>query len=339
MTGHSAPVDPLVSVALATYNGARYLEPLLASIEAQDHARLEIVVADDGSTDGTLDLLARRAWRRPHRILPAAPRAGVIGNFSRALDACEGDHLALADQDDVWTPTKLSALLARAVTLERGDATRPVLTFGDIEVVDQSLEPIAPSFFALDGKSTDGRDVRDFLLANHVPGCSMLFNRALLARARPIPRDFHMHDWWLILTAAAFGDVGFVDRPLIKYRQHATNVFGAVERRSSWTTKLSKIGSPRAWRTYLLPSDERVASTVRNVACFEQRFGGSLPAGAAAQLASFHAAGGNAFAALRFCMTARTGESLLYSMALLRAAAGGAPGAAGLYGRRGSETP
>ena len=213
-----------------------------------------------------------------------------------------------------------------------------MLAFSDIEVVGSNLEPLAPSFFALDGKSTDCREPRDFLLANHVPGCSMLFNRALLARARPIPRDFHMHDWWLILTAAAFGDVGFVDRPLLKYRQHATNVFGAVERRSSWRTKLSKALSVAAWRTWLLPSDARVASTVRNVACFEQRFGAALPTAAAAQLAAFHAAGHDLAAALRFCAAARTGESPLYSMALLRAAAGAAPRVDDVFAARRSET-
>ena len=318
-TSHDA-ARPLVSVALATYNGVRHLEQQLASIEAQSYPAIEIVIADDGSSDGTQELLVGRTWRRPHRVVATHGRAGVIGNFSRALAACRGNRIALCDQDDVWHVDKVALLVDALDGLRAGDA-RPALVFSDIEVVDSQLHRIARSFFRLDHKSTRCSALGDFLLTNHVPGCAMLFDRALLDRAMPIPLDFHMHDWWLILVAAAFGRIGYVDRPLMSYRQHGANVFGAVGRRSKLPQKIAKVGSLAAWRRYLLPSSARIDYTVRNLARFEERFAHALPPAAAADLARFKAGGTRVGAAWRFVATSRTGERPLYAFALLRAAA------------------
>ena len=323
VAGHDA--GPLVSVALATYNGVAYLEELLASIEAQDYARLEIVVSDDGSTDGTLELLSTRSWARPHRLLPSSGRAGVIGNFSRALAGCEGRYVALSDQDDYWRADKISSLVARIETLERdGDRDAPALVFSDIEVVDDQLRTSAQSFFAASYNSSACRSFADFLLTNHVPGCATLFNRALLQRALPVPAGFHMHDWWLMATAAAFGRIDYVDLPLIKYRQHAGNVVGAGERRRTVSSRLRKVLRPGAWIAwvrFIVPPLKAVEITVNNLRLLEQRYGTSLPPEARASLDLLRASGRNPLQAARFVAGARTGERALYAVALSHLAA------------------
>jgi beta-1,4-glucosyltransferase len=313
---------PLISVALATYNGASYLGELLDSVEGQSYERIELVVADDGSTDATCELLAARPWRRPVRILAEQGHRGIVANFCRGVAACAGDYVAFADQDDYWMPEKLSALARRIGELERQHGSdTPTAVFSDIEVVDARLRRLAPSFFEQARKSPRCRRLRDFLIANHVPGCALLVNRALLRRAMPVPEDFRMHDWWFLMVAASFGVVDYVDRPLIKYRQHGANTYGARQGRASLLRRCGKVLSRDAWRRATIPPPQRVAWLQRNVELFEQRFGSSLPAAATRDLALFRACASSRLSRLRFLALARTGESLLLSVFTLAAVA------------------
>jgi glycosyltransferase involved in cell wall biosynthesis len=315
---------PLVSIALATYNGSAYLGELLDSIEAQTYANIEIIVADDCSTDDTRSLLLTRRWLRPHQVLDTVQRAGVVGNFSRALDACNGRYLAFADQDDWWHPTKIAELVKRVAAFEDATGSQaPVLVFSDIEIVDANLVRVEESFFLRGYQSSECRRLADFLIVNHVPGCAMLFNRALLDRALPFPAGLFMHDWWLCMVAVAFGRIDFVDSPLIKYRQHGGNVVGAKGRRSSTGQKLSNIFRPSAWANwfaFIRPPEESVRVSALNIALFEQRFRQQLPIAAAGDMHLFKRGGTNLIAAIRFAATAKTGERFLYSVAFMKAA-------------------
>ena len=100
----------LVSIAMATYNGARYVRDQIESLLAQDYPIHEIVVCDDGSQDGTLDIL--REYESPSfRVFLNESNLGFIKNFEKACGLCEGDYIALCDQDDVWTTNKISTLV------------------------------------------------------------------------------------------------------------------------------------------------------------------------------------------------------------------------------------
>ncbi|NEH33262.1 glycosyltransferase, partial [Rhizobium ruizarguesonis] len=123
-----------------TYNGHTYLPELLASLEAQSWPNLEVVVSDDASTDGTPELLATYSGRFPVRLVASGERVGIVRNFERALAGCRGEYIALADQDDVWAPEKLTDLMRelRQVEQAKGRNT-PALAFCDIELVDATL--------------------------------------------------------------------------------------------------------------------------------------------------------------------------------------------------------
>lgn len=316
---------PLVSIALATFNGERYLEELLDSIEQQSYPNLELVIADDGSSDRTLSLLKDRQWKRPCRILRPAGRLGVIGNFSRAIENAAGKYIALADQDDYWKADKLTLLVACIESLEsNARGCRPALVFSDIAVVDGGLRELSGSLF--EGGYSDKRCGRlaDFLIINHVPGCAMLFNRALVEKSMPIPAGFKMHDWWLIMVAAAYGSIALVDRPLILYRQHGLNTVGAGAKKSSRLDKLAKVFRPSSWHAWIrhiTPPVEAVGITETNLALFEARFGSTLPKAAARDLRLFRAGGRSFLPALRFVARARTGERVLYAIAMMRSVA------------------
>jgi glycosyltransferase involved in cell wall biosynthesis len=291
-----------ISVALATYNGERYLEPFLASVRAQDWPDVRLVVSDDGSTDRTRELVAS-LWpgAAVHRNTAAR---GVIGNFSNAMTQTGGGYVALADQDDIWEPTKLSSLMRRMQACEARDPGKPVMVFSDLKVVDSDLNVLGDSFFRFTSKSLKASAPRDFLLSNHVPGCTMLLNDALLKLALPVPAEVMMHDWWLALVAAAFGTVDSVEEPLVLYRQHGFNTVGAPMTERLFKRWFGRLGEPMR----RLDSCRRQAGLARGtLVAFRDRFGDTAPPAVQATLRTM--LDGHAVGRLREIRSARTGET------------------------------
>ncbi|HSB19217.1 MAG TPA: glycosyltransferase family 2 protein [Anaeromyxobacteraceae bacterium] len=206
------PDLPLISVALCTYEGERFLREQLESLLAQDYPHLEIVAVDDASRDGTHALLRSYAARDPRlRVHRNAANLGLVRNFETAFRLCRGDLVAPCDQDDVWMPSKLSAMQAAL-----GDAPA---VYCDSEIVDEAGRP--------QGRRLSGRfrmapvlDPASFLLVNCISGHALLFRRELLGRALPVPEGV-LHDWWLAFAACCAGRIEYCDRVLVRYRHHA----------------------------------------------------------------------------------------------------------------------
>lgn len=220
---------PGISVALCTYNGERFLDEQLRSILEQSVRPAEIVVADDGSTDGTLAIVERVADRSevPFSVLPPGGRLGVTANFQRAIEACTGPLVALADQDDAWHPDRLAAALAvftaePDVLLVHSDARLVAADGADLgHGLLSSLGPTAAERALLES----GRPLDAYLRRNFVTGTTVTFRRELLTAASPFPPSW-VHDEWLAVVAAAHGRVRFLDTPLVDYRQHGGNEIG-----------------------------------------------------------------------------------------------------------------
>jgi len=211
-----------VDIALALYDGQRWLADFLDSVARQSYRNWRMVVADDGSRDGSVDTLRNYFRERPHQLLivpRTRERTGAARAFADALAMCTADFIALADQDDIWLPEKIERLLAAIGTHEAG---RPCLAYSDMKVVDQDLNPITGSWWHYSKtRSSWALSVRHTICQNTVPGCAMMLNRALLRRALPIPLEVAMHDWWILLVALASGKVLDVAEPLVLYRRHA----------------------------------------------------------------------------------------------------------------------
>lgn len=260
-----------VSVALASYNGAQYIRPFLASLEAQDWPSVRLCVSDDGSTDATTAIISEE-WREA-TVVRNSGKQGVVSNFSSAIALTKGGYVALADQDDIWVPDKLSRLMATMIQRETLDPAKPVLIFSDLTVVDSELNVLQSSFFNSTEKSMTAAKLPDFMLSNHIPGCSILFNDALCRLALPIPPNVKMHDWWLALVAATFGVIDYVDAPLVLYRQHGSNTLGAP----------TSAGLSSQWRNFVRNPLDRVrsyqqhAAETRNILLvFRERFASTM---------------------------------------------------------------
>ncbi|NHN92262.1 glycosyltransferase family 2 protein [Acetobacter sicerae] len=228
-----------ISVALATYNGARYLREQLDSIALQTMQPSELVVSDDGSTDETLQIVREFAQRAsfPVRILAKEKNLGFSDNFLFCASHCEGDLIAFCDQDDVWLPEKLK--IAHDRIIEDGS----LLTIHKQILVDENLRPLGE----WDQGITHDEVVQPLTLDLIRGACgNTLMIRSELIHDVPYqdrpqqPEENHKplaHDTWFFILAAALGTVSRIDKSLILYRQHGNNVYGVSAR--TWKEKLA----------------------------------------------------------------------------------------------------
>jgi glycosyltransferase involved in cell wall biosynthesis len=201
----------------------------LESIARQFRLPDELVVCDDCSEDGTAAAVERFARRvdfqvsffvNPHRL-------GVTQNFGRALSLCSGDVIVPCDQDDLWETDKLAVLEA----CFRNDPERQ-LAFSDLTVISPDGKPADWTQWqrlqfgrSLQVDVNAGRAFELLLRFNVITGAAMAFRSSLRERVLPIP-DGYLHDEWIGLVAAATGRLLCIDRPLVRYRQHAGQTIG-----------------------------------------------------------------------------------------------------------------
>lgn len=222
-----------LSVALCTLDGERWLGELLQSIACQHRPPDEVVVGDDGSTDGTLRLVEAFADSAPFpvRVERSQERRGVTANFSATVALCDGDAVVLCDQDDVWAPGKL-------VEVERAFAAPGVVAaFSDAELIDSDGAPVGATLWEALRFGPADRDVMRtgdalgiLLKRNVVTGATLAVSADIASVALPFPAQ-GLHDVWLAWIAACLGRIAPIPAPLVRYRQHGTNVVGAPKRR------------------------------------------------------------------------------------------------------------
>ncbi len=204
---------PSISIALAAYNGEKYLKTQLDSILPQLEDSDEIVISLDPSSDGTAALVESYGDTRIRLI--EGPGKGVISNFENALSETQNDIIFLCDQDDYWAENKVQRVL------EIFAETDCTLVLHDAKIVDGDMREQAPSFFALRGTRTG---LLHNVLKNSYIGCCMAMRRSLLERALPFPANLPMHDQWIGLLAEKHGGVVLLPEPLLYYRRHGDNV-------------------------------------------------------------------------------------------------------------------
>lgn len=241
-----------ISVALCTHNGALYIKEQLRSILTQTVPPVEVVVSDDASIDGTLELV-HDVWNEFSGILPRLvvlrneTALGVTANFEQAVSACTEDLIALSDQDDVWVSGRLEAIMA-----EFESRPRLSLVFSDARLVSDKGEPLGTSLFeALEISPTDltalraGDAFATLLRRNLVTGATAVFRRTLLEDATPFDPAW-VHDQWLAVIAAATGEIDWMPEQLVDYRQHAGNQIGVAV--PTLRYKIGRVFEPRGER-------------------------------------------------------------------------------------------
>ena len=207
--------DIRVSVAVATYNGEKYIEEQIRSILSNLKECDEIVVSDDGSKDGTLRVVSLIA--DPRIRVVKGPGLGVKKNFENAIRECRGKYIFLCDQDDIWASGKVDRVLEVF-----GQRKCPVVIH-DCSVIDEKGNVLVDSFFDLKGS---GAGVFKNILKNTYIGCCMAFDRErLFDKVVPIPDTILMHDQWIGVIADLSGGSVFIPDKLIKYRRHGNNTW------------------------------------------------------------------------------------------------------------------
>jgi glycosyltransferase involved in cell wall biosynthesis len=199
---------------MATFNGAKHVGEQLASLARQQRLPDELVVCDDGSTDGTVEQLEAFAQSAPFRmrVHRNARNLGVLRNFEKALSLCGGDIVFLCDQDDVWFPEKIADVV---VALEGTSGI--LLVINDKLIADENLVPTGATMLG---------SIRAFGSpdSNFVAGCCVALRREWLEVALPIPNGAIDHDRWLVGLAHHLKVISILERPLQFYRRHGANV-------------------------------------------------------------------------------------------------------------------
>jgi glycosyltransferase involved in cell wall biosynthesis len=210
---------PLISIALATYNGEKFLRKQLDSIFSQTYKNIEVIVCDDCSSDSTVSILEEYRSKFGLEYCINEKNLGFVKNFEKAISLCTGEYIALSDQDDVWMENKIEELLNYI-----GDND---LVFADAEIIDSTGKIIFNSFKDyISVKHPKKNQLARLLYGNYIYGASMFFKASLKKKILPFPEDLPYHDIWIAIAAAENNSIKFDNRVLNQYRLHGNNNTG-----------------------------------------------------------------------------------------------------------------
>ncbi|WP_158727526.1 glycosyltransferase family 2 protein [Levilactobacillus enshiensis] len=251
-----------VAILMSTFNGAAYIAQQIDSIRAQSYAGWTLYVRDDGSTDDTVAILQKLRLIDQRIVLCDEEQPMNLGpatSFMTLLAKVEADYYLFADQDDVWLPDKIEKTL---LVMTRLAPHEPNLVHTNLSLTDGELNVVAPSF-----NEVAYDDVQSLLLANDITGCTVMVNRQLRELVKQSVTLPCMHDMWMGLVAAQFGNIAYLKTPTILYRQHGGNVVGST---TSRLAKLKAINSAA--------EKARLLTTVVTAREFLRRYGHHLSA-------------------------------------------------------------
>lgn len=196
-----------ISVCMATYNGEKYLRPQLDSILKQLSAEDELIISDDGSTDNTLEIIG--SYQDERIKLLHSTHENLILNFENALENANGDAVFLCDQDDIWFDAKVEKYKERL--------KKNLLVFSNAAMF-QGINNNDFELFFKDSKKKTG--LLNNLKKVKFLGATLAFQKSVLQKALPFPKNIPMHDIWIGLVAETMGSTYYIDEPLIYYRRH-----------------------------------------------------------------------------------------------------------------------
>lgn len=243
-----------VSVAMATYNGEKYLKEQLDSLYSQTVVPDEIVVCDDCSNDRTIDILEEYHQKKGLKYYINSSNLGVNKNFEKAIRLCTSDYVAICDQDDIWFPKKIETLLKKMIEVENGEPC--VVSSQSVSLKsDMSTKPYAIKKDSVGISAT-------LLQAGNVQGCTLMLNKKIIDMLKSFPesyKDIMMYDCYISFVAATCGIKYNIGLALMAYRRHDSNVLAKIQADESLLSrilrKLRKLKYDRmfpSWRCFTL---------------------------------------------------------------------------------------
>ena len=210
----------LVSIAVCTYNGERFLREQLDSLVRQTYSNKEIIVVDDCSTDNTIEILKEYAAKYPFLSYSRNEQnLGYVKNFEKVVGMCNGEYIALSDQDDIWDLNKIQLQVSQI-----GDHA---LIYHDSICVDEKGNSLHKKLSDI-CRLYEGHLPHPFLFFNCVSGHSILFHKRILSDIIPFDVQY-FHDRWIAFIASERGGIKLLPNALVKYRQHSSSSTDLLE--------------------------------------------------------------------------------------------------------------
>ncbi len=247
-----------ISIAMATYNGEKYLQEQLDSFVNQTRLPDELVVSDDCSRDRTIQIIQEFSKTAPFEVIlnRNSETLGYAGNFNKALELTSGDLVFLSDQDDVWFPNKLKRIE------EETYLSDAMLIMNDAALTDENLNDLRLTKM---GQIRSG----DFKESFFVMGCCAAIKREFLDLALPIPNGYPAHDSWLVGLAQRVGKKAIIDETLQFYRRYGTNESKFIANRTSRISRYD-VFKDRLFRL-LFKKRSKSGSQIDNYKIFHKR--------------------------------------------------------------------
>jgi len=222
----------MVSIVIATYNGANFISNQLSSILIQKCKDIELIIVDDCSQDSTIKIIEQLLTVNNfsnYRMIKNASNCGPTKSFERGVLECRGEYIAICDQDDIWYHEKLTAYLDIAKETMSDIIYSPSLVLKN-EKISRSNFPARKTY-----KTPFG-----LLLHNGARGATMMVKKDFLAKAVPF---YDLYDKWIYLIGCLYGKMTFINKPFQLYRVHDRNYNAGNYRFRSKESLIKKIDS------------------------------------------------------------------------------------------------
>jgi len=207
----------LISIAMCTYNGERFIEEQIDSILNQSYTNFELIITDDCSSDKTIEIIKKyQLDDKRIKLHQNEHNLGFVKNFEKAISLCSGRYIALADQDDIWKEDKLKEFIESI-----GDN---VLIYSDALLIDEHSKETGEELIRPDKHLVSGSNNRAFILENCVSGNTLMFKRELLDHILPIPEDISFHDIWIAFVASTYGSITYTEESMTYYRRYSEQI-------------------------------------------------------------------------------------------------------------------
>ena len=215
--------NPLISIAMCTYNGERFIKEQLDSIINQTYKNIEIIITDDASTDKTINII-KTYQQKDHRIKLYQNKInlGFIKNFEKSISLTKGVYIALADQDDIWKKNKIELFLK--------EIGKNILIYSDALLIDDFSKSLGKQLIRPNSNLVKGNNNEAFLLFNCASGNTMMFKRELIPYILPIPKNISFHDIWIAFIASSIGTIHYTEEPMTYYRRYSEQITKTIER-------------------------------------------------------------------------------------------------------------
>ncbi len=215
--------NSLVSIAMCTYNGQRFIKEQLDSLLNQTHTNIELVITDDCSTDDTINIINSYKKRDKRiQLYQNEKNLGFVKNFEKAIYLCTGDYIALADQDDIWKENKIELFL--------NEIKENILIYSDAILIDDKGKELGSELIRPTNNLIQGSLNKAFIFTNCVSGNTLLFKKELVDYILPMPNKISYHDRWIAFVASTLGTISFTQESMTYYRRYPEQITVRVEK-------------------------------------------------------------------------------------------------------------